>query len=292
MPRAGWCRECDEWVWVGDDGECQHGHAAGSVSHVHDAEPQLPPESDPPPPPGDREDPAPAARRELPEGFGPVAVLADAPAIADPVGVGPMPQRLERFNWGAFLLPAVWGVVYNVWAIVGLWFVATFSPLFLGLVFGVTRADGSISMPALIGVTVLSDAFLAYVRLWAGGSANKLYWEREAKRLATVPEAVPKFGVGRFEFRQRLWVPWGVLGLLGGLVFTLVSNYRLMKPYGFGAAFVAEALVFTVAELGLAFWLARRMRDEFPAGPPARAEDEPGSGPDAPEDAPPAERRW
>jgi hypothetical protein len=180
------------------------------------------------------------------------------------VGEGPMPSALMRFNWGAFLLPVLWGVIHGVWVVVALWFVATFAPLFLGIVFGVARANGTVSMPALIGVTVVSDALLAFVRLWTGGSANQLYWERESKRLSADPLAQPKSDVARFSVRQRMWAIWGAVGLVVGTAFTLVTNYGTMKPYGLGAAFVAEPIVFLAAEIVLAVWLASRMRAEFP----------------------------
>ena len=183
---------------------------------------------------------------------------------AQQVGVGSMPRALARFNWGAFFLPALWGVVYNVWLVVALWLLATFAPLFLGIVFGVTGSNGSVAIPALIGITVVSDAFLAYVRLWTGASANQLYWDRESRRLVADPEAQPKADVERFSGRQRLWVVWGALGLGVAMVFTLVTNYATLRPYGLGWAFVAEPIVFLAAEVALGVWLAGRMRAEFP----------------------------
>lgn len=39
MARAGWCRECGEWVWVDAEGACQRGHGAECVDAVHESEP-------------------------------------------------------------------------------------------------------------------------------------------------------------------------------------------------------------------------------------------------------------
>jgi len=255
MPRSGWCRECGEWVWVDDEGGCQHGHSAEAVSRIHDADPQSPPTL------GDGPTGDVAARDEAP-----AAPPADdaIPLSLGAFGVGDFPARLERFNWGAFLLPALWGVVYGVWPIVGLWFAAAFAPLFLSIVFGVSQAGGAIVIPSLIAITVVSDAFLAVARLWTGGSANRLYWNREAVRLRVKPGARPKFTLHTYPIRQRLWVLWGIAGLIGGLGFALVSNYRLMQPYGLGIAFVAEPIVFIAAEIALGVWLGRKMREQNP----------------------------
>jgi hypothetical protein len=38
VARAGFCSECSATVWVRDDGSCERGHPASSVSDVHEAE--------------------------------------------------------------------------------------------------------------------------------------------------------------------------------------------------------------------------------------------------------------
>lgn len=197
--------------------------------------------------------------------------MPDARPASEPIplslgafGAGDFPTSLQRFNWGAFLLPALWGVVYNVWTIVGMWFLAAFAPLFLSIVFGVAESNGALSTASLIAVTVVADAFLSFVRVWAGGSANRLFWEREAIRLRTKPSARPKFTTQSYPLRQRTWAAWGTVGLAAGVVFTVVSNYRLMQPYGLGAMFVAEPIVFLAAQVALGAWLSRKMREEYP----------------------------
>ena len=43
MAKAGYCAECGSTVWVLDDGTCQNGHPASSVSGIYDAEPVTAP---------------------------------------------------------------------------------------------------------------------------------------------------------------------------------------------------------------------------------------------------------
>jgi hypothetical protein len=96
MPRAGWCRECDEWVWVDEHGGCQHGHGAECVDGIHEQ--------------------------------------ADPTSAERPFGVGEMPLALNRFNWGAFFLPFFWGFAYRSYQVVGAWAVAIGAPLVMSLV--------------------------------------------------------------------------------------------------------------------------------------------------------------
>jgi hypothetical protein len=98
MPLAGWCRECGEWVWVDEDGQCQHGHGAGCLQDIH--EQQDPDEAD--------------------RGF----------------GVGSMPAELHRFNWGAFFVPIAWGVVHGAWPVVAVWAAAALIPVAIAGIFG------------------------------------------------------------------------------------------------------------------------------------------------------------
>ena len=209
-----------------------------------------------------------------------VHTAEEAPSVG--VGEGSMPGALMRFNWGAFCLPVLWGAAYGVWPIVGLWFVASFAPLFVGIIGGVTTASGAVSMPALIGVTVVSDAFLGFVRIWSGASANRLYWERESRRLSADSTAKPKFDLARFSARQRVWTGWGVVSIAIGLALTSVSNYSQLKLYGVQWAFIAESVAFLIAEVALAIWFAGRMREEFPEEPRVMGAYEDAAGDDYP----------
>lgn len=52
MPKAGWCAECRDYVWVGADGGCSHGHGRPSLRGLYEAAtpagllPLLPPRPD------------------------------------------------------------------------------------------------------------------------------------------------------------------------------------------------------------------------------------------------------
>ena len=98
MPMAGWCRECGEWVWVDQDGACQHGHGSECVEDVHE-------QQDP-----DRMDRA--------------------------FGAGSMPAELHRFNWGAFFVPVAWGVIHGAWPVVTAWVAAALIPVAVAAALG------------------------------------------------------------------------------------------------------------------------------------------------------------
>lgn len=231
MPRAGWCRECGAWVWVTGNGGCPQGHAPDSVSHHYDSEPR--------------------------------AVVE----IAEPFGEGPMPALVQRFNWGAFLIPALWGVAYGTWTLVALWAIALLVPLVLSVMAGMTNGIAGVSASTAVGVTVASDALIAFIRLWSGANANRLYWQRESRRMDADPHARPRIGVGRFLKRQQLWVLWGAVGALLASALMLPSAIELWKPFGLGWAAVAEPAVFFGAQIVLGGWLAHRMRVENPDTP-------------------------
>lgn len=231
MSRAGWCRECGAWVLVTDDGGCPEGHSAESVTFHYDSR--------------SREG------LEAPEAF----------------GVGSMPSAVDRFNWGAFLIPALWGIGYGAWSLLGLWAIAIIVPLLLSALAGIGSTSQSVSANALIGVTVTSDTLIAFIRLWSGANANRLYWERESRRMELDRSAKPKVAVARFLKRQRLWVIGGTIGAVLSTALMAPSAYQLWTPYGLGWAAVAEPIVFLAAQIVLGFWLAHRMRVENPDAP-------------------------
>jgi len=189
-----------------------------------------------------------------------------------------------RFNWGAFCLPVLWGVAHSVWPFVALWLGVSLLPL-LASAFGLLMdGNGTVSVPALVGVTVVSDALLGFVRIWAGGNANKLYWERETRRLSADPAAEPKSDIGLYSARQRTWMLWGVAALGAGMAMTVAANYVQLKPYGLQWAFIGEAAVFLVAEVALGLWFAQQMRSEYPETVvPSIADAEPASDDDTPD---------
>ena len=235
MPQAGWCRECGEWIWVDEDGGCQHGHGPECVGGVYDAEPQEP-------------QPAPEAA----------------------FGAGEMPDHMYRFSWAAFTLPFFWGIAYGVWPIVLWWVASLMLPLFLGALLAVDPKTTSVAL--LVGITVASEAVNGIVRLWAGASAHSLLWRKEAFRLSALPGAKPRISLARFKARQRLWVFVGWTLLVMALVASVIVNYVQWQEYGLEIAGAAEPLIFMGAEVWLGVWLSLKMQQERP-GLPGPAEE-------------------
>jgi hypothetical protein len=97
------------------------------------------------------------------------------------ISVEEFPQELKRFNWGAFLLNWIWGIMHKQYLTL-LYFVACFIPV--------------------IGPLAIS--------IWFGFAGNKWAWE--SKNWNSIEE---------FNEAQRSWVRlWFVLATLG-LIITL-----------------------------------------------------------------------
>lgn len=223
MPQAGWCRECGEWVWVDEEGACQHGHGSECVDAVHDQETPVEPE-------------------------------------LDYLGVGAPSPALRRFNWGAFLLPLIWGAVYGSWQILGVWMLALISPLFVGALMG--TGQERVTATAVVGVTVVSEVLAGLARLWAGLNANRLVWAREAMRLEYVPDSTPRITVERFVSRQRVWTIWGAIIMGTSALVTVPFTARVWSEYGLTYVGAVMPLVWLAMEVGLGLWLDSRLRAE------------------------------
>ncbi|HSK47427.1 MAG TPA: hypothetical protein VLA05_05410 [Coriobacteriia bacterium] len=240
MPRAGWCRECGEWVWIDPEGSCQNGHGPDCLENVHEQEDPTKTE--------------PVAQVDPTE---PEAV-AQAPAREVPFGVGEFPKELRRFSWGAFMLPLFWGATYGSWQIMATWLIALASPLFFGSLVGSGEAGTPTS--TIIGVVVLSEIVAGVARLWAGSNANRLLWQREATRLAVLPDSKPRFNLGKFASRQRLWALWGsiivIVGALGSIPFTS----EVWREYGLTYVGALMPVVWLAVEIVLGLWMDVRMR--------------------------------
>jgi len=234
MPLAGWCRECGEWVWVDDEGACQNGHGPECVGGVYDATPQ-----------------------EL--GEPQVDVLG--------FGSGEMPAELNRFNWGALLLPSVWGITFGVWPIVSLWLLSFMTPFVLVSLVGI-GGEGAVDSAA-VGITVVSQIIGAAISLYIGSTATAMLWRKERMRLELIEGSTPRFSVQRFVARQRLWKAFGI----GLTVFSVMGLAVIGLGTGAEAEQVrtrlevtqfdaASAFVWLVAEIVLGLWLAAQMRKE------------------------------
>lgn len=226
MPQAGWCRECGEWVWVDEQGGCQHGHGPECVDGIHEqADPSSPDELE-----------------------------------ARAFGSGEMPDELNRFNWGAFLLPVVWGVVYGSWQIVGVWALALMAPLLLASLVG----GASSLLSNVILLSVASEIAAGVARLWAGANANRMLWRRDAMRLQVLTSARPRFTVERYKARQRLWTIWGAVIVGVSSVVAVPFMGMMWQEYELTYVGGVMPLVWLAAEVLLALWLDARVRAEPP----------------------------
>jgi hypothetical protein len=246
MPQAGWCRECRDWVWVDKDGGCRNGHDASCVGGIYETS-------------------------EVP---------GAAVAVTEQFGVGEMPPELDRFNWGAFLLPLPWGVWYTLWPVVSLWMVMALTPLVLALLVSLTGEEQLVS--SALGITIVSEVIGGVIRLWIGVSATRMLWARESLRLRVVERAQPRLSSDRYRSRQKKWTIAGivvnVLGLAGLALLTFSNNpstVQLRTQQGIRPLDAGLSAFWLVVEVGLALWLASRMQTERAADDPAG----PGGGP-------------
>lgn len=234
MPRAGWCRDCGEWIWVEEDGSCQNGHGPECVGGIYEADPQeqvAGPEKD--------------------------------------FGVGEMPDDLYRFSWAAFTLPFIWGATYGVWPVVMWWLVASLAPIILASALGFDLETSPAS--TVIIVAVFSEAVSGIYRLWAGVNAHSLLWRRETVRLSVLPGSKPRFSIARFKKRQRTWIIVGWVLLIVALILSLAMNYVTWQGFGLSIAGAVAPLVFMGAEVWLGVWLSLKMVQERPGPADASA---------------------
>jgi hypothetical protein len=192
-------------------------------------------------------------------------------------GVGDFPRELDRFNWGAFLLPLPWGVGFGAWTVVLLWMLMATVPLLFATIVG---SFGKEALAAnLLLVTLVAEVISGGIRLWIGANATKMLWAREQQRLRLVEGAQPRFGVTRYLARQRTWTGVGIgltvlmIASLGLLVFStdpMVAS--MMEKQGITSQDAALSAFWLVAEAGLGLWLAAKMRQEDAVEPPPSRE--------------------
>lgn len=105
----------------------------------------------------------------------------------------PLPESLPRFNWGAFLVPPIWGVAYGLWA--GVFFLPAWA--FVDNVIRGPEAFGGMS-PAL--GWVMAAATLA-LQLAYAFTANRIVWHRSRGTL----------DIDRYLRHQRWWTIAGAV---------------------------------------------------------------------------------
>lgn len=238
MPRAGWCRECGEWIWVDEEGACQHGHDADCVTGIHEASPM-------------------SRDRGL--------------------GEGDLPAELKRFNWGAFLLTFFWALAYGAWPVMTLWLIGTMTPLVL-LIFVGAGGESAIAASGVgitVISEIVSGIIRIYIgananrMLW-----NRERLRLEVVEGARPRISVPAFLKRQ---RVWVWVgavlmavsalSVAVIGFLGG-----ADGAALREQVGVSQLDAQFSLVWIAAEIVLGLWLAAKMRQESLGQPedPAR----------------------
>jgi putative Ca2+/H+ antiporter (TMEM165/GDT1 family) len=173
-----------------------------------------------------------------------------------------MPSELNRFSWGAFLLPLFWGVAYGSWPVLGAWALALAVPLLLAAMFGTPAPNTSVA--TIIGVTVVSELVAGVVRLWVGANANRTLWMRESFRLSVLPDAKTRFTVERFLGKQAKWTIWGAILVGAGFLVLIPTTAQTWSKYELTYVGAAVPLVWLAAEVFLGVWLDSRMRMEPP----------------------------
>jgi hypothetical protein len=237
MPRAGWCRECGEWVWVDADDACANGHGAECVTGIYDAAPKT-------------------AERG--------------------VGQGEMPAKLDRFNWGAFFVPFFWGIVFGVWPIVYLWLLAFMSPLLLLMLVGSGGTDMMrASMTGVIVISeIINGAVRLWVGMNANRLLWKREERRlEMTSGATSRFSVASFSARQ----RTWAVVGGVVTVLSVVVVSGAAvlpgdiGEQLRTQISLTPLEAALSVVWLGAEIALGVWLAVKMRQDTPAANPGDA---------------------
>lgn len=145
-------------------------------------------------------------RREdgsCPAGHSPVAVAGSIELAPGE----PLP-RFPKFNWGAFLIPPIWGVAHGLWA--GVFFL----PLWAFVDSAIRSTVGRAIWMQVVawGTLVVTLAF----QYEFGRTANRLAWRRASQRMT----------LDTYVRRQRLWAIGGAVVIIALAVWILIYLSR------------------------------------------------------------------
>lgn len=180
-------------------------------------------------------------------------------------GVGEFPAELNRFSWGAFLLPFFWGIANNSWPVLTAWVVGTTSPLLIASMMGVDSKTPVVT--SLIAAEVLSEIVSGIARLWAGANAYRLLWRRDSL-LSEIGRPPKRGAIGAFLAKQRTWTIVGAIAMSLVAVGSIPIAADFWKDYGLRYAGPAISTGWLMAEVLLGMWLGKQMRAEQPAEVP------------------------
>ena len=244
MRNAGYCSECNGYVWLDQRGDCMYGHPRHYLRDVHQAEVLPNPAGSPPdtsvaappagtdgqegqvvtPPPPSPPTPHPD-QPYPPYGYGqqypgqyagqypgqePLPGQPYPPYPSQQTQVGPdgLPWGVPKFNWGAFLLPVIWPLIYGV-------------PMYAGIALLANLIANAANTFAPVIALPLSLAALG-VDVWVGFAAHKAFWRRYPNKMS----------VDEYRAKQVKWVVVGVvlllilfgLGVLSGIMMIANEN--------------------------------------------------------------------
>lgn len=141
------------------------------------------------------------------------------------LGEGEFPARLDRVNFGAFLLAVLWAPWHRLWG----WFAVFVALEILESVVGLT---GLTFFPGALAQLVAMTTFrIVYwtVTVAFAMRANRLVWARSGKVVADGDAASnrPRPGsVSTYIAHQRLWTVAGLIGLILAPLSLLIGSVR------------------------------------------------------------------
>jgi len=173
---------------------------------------------------------------------------------------GEYPAELfDFFNWGAFALPEIWGIVHGVWSIVVIAFVASLLPAYL---LATVTLDQNATTSMYYGVLALAQVVQGAVRLWVGMNANRLYWNQIGSGKGFTFKWTRKdFTIKQFFAKQKQWALVGVLVMIFSTLIGVFWNYTAMgeaSVIGNALFSVAQDLAWLIAFLIGAYYIARQ----------------------------------
>lgn len=189
-----------------------------------------------------------------------------------PFGSGELPRELNRFSWGAFLLPFFWGVVYRSWPVLTAWLLTLVGPSLILVAFGAGGENVEFGLYSAAYIT--AQVFVAIVELWVGANAYRLLWKRDAVLMELV-SIKPRFTLERFLRRQRTWsiAGWSttLIGVVSLIMFVdLLTAEQRLEAFGVWERYditeigILVSVAWLVAKVVAAFWLDYSMRAEKP----------------------------
>jgi len=155
---------------------------------------------------------------------------------SDTFGSGPFPRRLNRFNWGAYLLPEVWPF-FNGMPEIGI--------AYWSLVFGV--ATLTLSVPDRGGtqglLLLLPELVVIVLTIALGARANAMRWMRQGRALEAERARVV-FTTAQFLVWQRRWMIGGfvAVGFSVALVLVPVAAAGLTREWSMAVGILVARL--------------------------------------------------